>query len=247
MNEYIGLVEARLKQIGETQQVKIDEAGKCIAKAIRQDRLIYVFGSGGHTSLVVGEMFFRIGGLANIYPIVEYGLSALSRAKQFIALERAAGLGSALIEASGIGEGDVLLLFHTIGVNATCIDAATKARALGATVIGIASSHWQDETPADAIIRSAGKENLRDLVDIYIDDCNTVDDAELLLDGMEVKAGPLSGIGTFAISHMIELSAMRECLREGIVPPVWANANTPEGDARNTALMEKYEKRIPLL
>mgnify|MGYP003294074540 CR=1 FL=1 len=247
MNEYIGLVEARLKQIGETQQAKIDEAGKIMAEAIGQDRLIYVFGAGGHTSLVVGEMFFRIGGLANIYPIVEYGLSALSQARKFIALERAEGLGSALVEASGIGEGDVLLLFHTIGVNATCIDAAKKAKSLGARVIGVASSHWQDETPADAIIRAVGKENLRDIADIYIDDCNTVDDAEVVLAGMEVKAGPLSGIGTFAIAHLIELSAMQECLMSGLVPPVWANANTPEGEARNTALMEKYEKRIPML
>lgn len=184
MNNYIKLVEQRLCQINETQKDKIQAAGSEIARMIEGDRLIYVFGAGGHTSLVVGEMFFRIGGLANIYPIVEYGLSALSQAKKFIALERAEGLGGALVEDSGIGEGDLLLLFHTIGVNATCIDAAKKAKTLGAKVIGVASSHWQDETPADAEIRAVGKENLRDLVDIYIDDCNTVDDAEVRLDGM---------------------------------------------------------------
>lgn len=247
MDDYIMLIEQRLCQIEETQREQIQAAGRQLAKMIEQDRLIYVFGAGGHTSLVVGEMFFRIGGLANIYPIVEYGLSALSQARKFIALERAAGLGSALIEASGIGKDDVLLLFHTIGVNAACIDAAKKAKSLGAKVIGVASSHWQDETPVDAEIRAVGKENLRDIADIYIDDCNTVDDADLLLDGMDVKAGPLSGIGTFAIAHLIELAAMRVCLEKGIVPPVWANANTPEGAARNVALMKKYEKRIPML
>lgn len=181
---------------------------------IKQDRLIYVYGAGGHTSLVTGEMFFRIGGLANIYPITEFGLSALRQARKFIALERAEGLGSALITASGIG---------------------------------VASSHWQDETPADAPVRAAGRENLRDIVDIYIDDCNTVDDAAVVLAGMEVKAGALSGSGRFAIAHLIEIAAMEESLKNGIVPPVWANANTPEGAARNTALMEKYEKRIPML
>ena len=247
MSAYIRMVYDRLRQIDETQQGKIEEAGTCLAEAIGQDRLIYVFGAGGHTSLAVGEMFFRIGGLANIYPIVEYGLSALSQARKFIALERAEGLGSALIESSGICEGDVLLLFHTIGVNATCIEAAKKAKALGAIVIGVASSQWQDETPVDAVIRARGKENLRDLVDIYIDDCNTVDDAELLMEGMEIKIAPLSGIGTFAIAHMIEISAVQECLKRGIMPPVWANANTPEGEARNASLMEQYAKRIPML
>ena len=247
MNNYIKLASDRLAEIGLTQMKKIEEAGKLLAKMIKQDRLIYVYGAGGHTSLVTGEMFFRIGGLANIYPITEFGLSALSQARKFIALERAEGLGSALITASGIGEGDVLLLFHTIGVNPTCIDAAKKARSLGASVIGVASSRWQDETPVDAEIRAVGRENLRDIVDIYIDDCNTVDDAAVVLDGMEVKAGPLSGIGSFAIAHLVEIAAMEECLRNGIVPPVWANANTPEGSARNATLMEKYEKRIPSL
>ena len=192
-------------------------------------------------------MFFRIGGLANIYPIVEYGLTALSQARKFIQLERCLGLGSCLIAASGIGQGDVLLLFHTIGVNATCIQAAKEAKRLGALVIGIASGHWQNETPVDALIRSPGKENLRDLADIFIDDCNTVDDAAVKLEGLETKAGPLSGIGTFAIAHMLELEAMEECLKRGICPPVWENANTPEGETHNAALMNKYSKRIPML
>lgn len=247
MNDYIKYAQNRLEEIFSTQQEKFKEAGRLLAEMIEQDRLIYVFGAGGHTSLVTGEMFFRIGGLANIYPISEYGLTALSHARKFIALERCQGLGSALIDASGIGTGDVLILFHTIGVNATCIEAAKEAKKLGATVIGIASDHWQDETPLDAEIRSVGKENLRDIVDVYINDCNTVDDAVVKLKGMEIKAGPLSGIGSFSIAHLIEISAMEKCLKKGILPPVWANANTPEGAARNTALMEKYKKRIPML
>lgn len=247
MSTYIELAKKRLEEIEHTQKANIEKAGQLLASVIEQDRLIYVFGAGGHTSLVAGEMFFRIGGLANIYPIVEYGLTALSQARKFIQLERCLGLGSSLVAASGMGQGDVLILFHTIGVNATCIQAARQAKKLGAQVIGIASNHWQDETPADAGIRSPGKENLRDLADIYIDDCNTVDDAVVKLEGLEAKAGPLSGIGTFAIAHLLELAAMEECLKRGICPPVWENANTPEGEKRNAALMSKYSKRIPML
>lgn len=247
MSTYIELAKQRLDEIEYTQKANIEKAGQLMASAMKQDRLIYVFGAGGHTSLVAGEMFFRIGGLANIYPIVEYGLTALSQARKFIQLERCLGLGSSLVAASGIGQGDVLLLFHTIGVNATCIQAAQEAKRLGAFVIGIASAHWQDETPADAQIRSPGKENLRDLADIYIDDCNTVDDAVMELEGLEAKVGPLSGIGTFAIAHMLELAAMEECLNQGICPPVWENANTPEGEKRNATLMRKYSGRVPML
>lgn len=247
MDEYIKRIEERIETICCTQKNKISEAGRRLKKMIEEDRLIYVFGGGGHTSLVVGEMFFRIGGLANVYPICEYGLSALSQARKFIELERCSGLGGSLVGASGIGAGDTLLLFHTIGVNATCIDAAKEAKALGAAVVGIASSRWQEQTPADAVIRAAGKENLRDIVDIYIDDCNTVEDAAIKIEGMDMPVGPLSGIGSFAIAHMLELAAIRECLESKITPPVWDNANTPEGEARNAALMEQYKIRIPML
>lgn len=245
--QYLCAVQKRLDKLWGSQQEQIAEAGNLLAKSIKEDRLIYVYGAGGHTSLAVGELFFRIGGLANIYPIVEYGLSALSQARKFIALERAEGLGSALISASGLGEGDVLLLFHTIGVNPTCIDAAKKARSLGAQVIAVASSQWQDETPEDAEIRAKSRENVRDIADLFIDDCNPVEDAEILLDGIPAKVGALSGIGTFAAAHLIELAAMETCLKSGILPPVWANANTPEGAAANEKLMKKYEKRIPML
>lgn len=247
MIEYSRLAQHRIQQIAESQGENIHAAGMLLAEMIEEDRLIYVFGAGGHTSLVTGEMFFRIGGLANIYPVYEYGLTALSQARKFIALERCHGLGGSLIQASGIGVGDVLLLFHTIGVNATCIEAAKVAREMGAKVIGIASSKWQDETPADAEIRGAGSENLRDLVDIYIDDCNTVEDAAVSIEGIDIAVGPLSGIGTFAIAHMIEAVTVRECVKRGIAPPVWDNANTPVGAAKNRLLMEKYAARIPML
>lgn len=247
MKKYLELVCEHLEKIERTQHERIQKAGSLLAEMIAQDRLIYVFGAGGHTSLVTGEMFFRIGGFANIYPISELGLTALSPARKFITLERCQGLGCSLVSSSGIGTGDVLVLFHTIGVNATCIEAAKEAKKLGAKVIGIASDQWQDETPPDAEIRSAGRENLRDIVDIYINDCNTVDDAVVELEGMSVKAGPLSGIGTFAIAHMMEIAAMQECLKRGIVPPVWANANTPEGAEQNSYLMEKYSKVVPML
>lgn len=247
MKEYISLAAERLQEIERTQRGRIEEAGRLLASMIEEDRLIYVYGAGGHTSLVVGEMFFRVGGLANVYPISEYGLSALSRASKFIELERCQGLGSALIRTSGIKQGDALLVFHTIGVNASCIEAAREGKRLGASVVGIASTKWQESTPPDAEIRAAGKENLMDIVDTYINDCNTVEDAAVRIPGMEVPAGPLSGIGTFAIAHMIELSAIEECLRRGIVPPVWDNANTPQGAARNAALMIRYMTRIPML
>ena len=64
---------------------------------------------------------------------------------------------------------------------------------------------------------------------------------------MKIKVGPLSNIITFSIAHMIEIEAMKECLKRGITPPVWANENTPEGAIQNKKLIEKFSKKIPML
>ncbi len=60
----------------------------------------------------------------------------------------------------------------------------------------------------------------------------------------DVKAGPLSGIGSFAIAHLLEIAAMKACLKKGILLPVWANANTPEGAARKLQADDLLEASI---
>ena len=52
MNGYIERAKQRLDEIEHTQRANIEKAGRLLASAIEQDRLIYVFGAGGHTSLV---------------------------------------------------------------------------------------------------------------------------------------------------------------------------------------------------
>lgn len=245
--EYVRRACERMEWIAREQELPIRRAAQLLADAVCRDRLIYVFGAGGHTSLAVGEMFFRVGGLANVYPICAHELSALSRARGFLALERCRGLGGGLVEASGLGSGDVLLVIHTIGVNASCIDAALRAKELGAKVIGIASAHWQDETPPGAAIRHESGKNLRDVADVAIDDGNTVEDAAIRKPGLTAPAGPVSGIGTTALCRMLELEAIDLCLARGVTPPVWHNANTPEGERENRRLLERFSPRIPAL
>ena len=60
---YFEAVLKNLRQIDETQQTNIEAAAELMAEAIGQDRLISVYGGGGHTTLPVGEMFFRANGL----------------------------------------------------------------------------------------------------------------------------------------------------------------------------------------
>ena len=62
---YLPKVMELLNKIETEQYDNIRAAAKLMADAIENDRLINVYGGGGHTTLPVGEMFFRAGGLCN--------------------------------------------------------------------------------------------------------------------------------------------------------------------------------------
>ena len=81
---YLEQIEANLRRVKEEQAANIQAAGKLMADAVEQDRLISVYGGGGHTTLVMGEMFFRAGGLANINPVMETGLSVFNQALKYL-------------------------------------------------------------------------------------------------------------------------------------------------------------------
>ena len=64
--DYLKNVESKLEAIEASQASAIQRAGAMIADAYQQDRLIYVYGGGGDTVMMVCEMFLRSGGMANV-------------------------------------------------------------------------------------------------------------------------------------------------------------------------------------
>lgn len=47
-----------LEKVRKEQVTNICKATDLMLKAIKKDELIHVYGGGGHTTLVMGEMFF---------------------------------------------------------------------------------------------------------------------------------------------------------------------------------------------
>ena len=82
---YQAIIE-NLEKVNKTQGESITAAASLMADAIAEDRLIHVYGGGGHTTLPVGEMFFRAGGLACINPMMETGLSVFNQAESILPL-----------------------------------------------------------------------------------------------------------------------------------------------------------------
>jgi len=243
---YLESVISLLQKI-ETEQIdNLKRAGSLMADAIEKDRLISVYGGGGHTTLVMGEMFFRAGGLANINPIMETGLSVFNQAIKYLHLERCVNYGRSIMKYYSLQKGDLLIAFHNIGINAATIDAVMEAKDQGAVIIAVSSSFWQ-AVPDDHPIRHPSKKNLFDFADVCLDDYNPVGDAVVNVPGFASPIAPVSNLADFYIAHRLEIECVKACVARGIEAPIWRSANTPEGDAFNAQYLEKYNPRIKSL
>lgn len=244
---YLSQVIDLLKKVEKEQSGNINKAAELMAGAIEKDQLIHVYGGGGHTTLVMGEMFFRAGGLANINPIMETGLSVFNQALKYLELERTVNYGRSIVKYYRIQKDEVFIIFHNIGINAATIDAAMEAKERGAKIIAISSSFWQNEMPEDHFIRHPNKMNLFDLADVCIDDYNPVGDAVVKVAGLDTAIAPISNIIDFYIAHRLEIATVKICIERGIKPPIWSSANAPGGDAINAKYVEKYMPRVKSL
>lgn len=244
---YIDKAVANIREVADCQGDNIRKAAMLMADAIEADKLINVYAGGGHTTLAMGEMFFRAGGLANINPMMETALSVFNQALKYLELERTVNFGASIVKYYDIKEDDVVIFFHNIGINPATIDAALEVKKRGAKLIAVASSYWQNEMPADHFIRHPSGKNLFDLADVCIDDYNPVGDAVVEVPGLATPIAPVSNVVDFTIAHLLEIETVNECVRRGIKAPVWSSANEPGGDERNAALLEKYRPRIKML
>ena len=244
---YLDATIALLRKIEAEQQENIGKAAELMVRAIQQDRLIHVYGGGGHTTLVMGEMFFRAGGLANINPIMETGLSVFNQALKYLELERCVNYGRSIVKYYRLQADDVLIIFHNIGINPATIDAALEAKEQKVKIIAVSSSKWQTQMPPDHFIRHPSKLNLFDLADVCIDDYNEVGDCAVRVPGFATPIAPNSNVIDFYIAHRLEIETVRRCVERGIEPPVWRSANAPGGDEFNAKYVAKYSPRVKAL
>ena len=244
---YIDNAFANIQKVADEQAENIHKAAELMADAIAADKLINVYAGGGHTTLAMGEMFFRAGGLANINPLMETALSVFNQSLKYLELERTVNFGASIIRYYGIEKDDVVIIFHNIGINPATIDAAMEIKKHGGKIIAVASSYWQNEMPKDHFIRHPSGKNLFDFADVCIDDYNPVGDAIVNLPGLATPIAPVSNVVDFTIAHLLEIETVRISLERGITPPVWSSANEPGGDAKNAALLAKYKPRIKML
>lgn len=247
VRDYLGVVHDHLQRIVVDQSVNLGRAATLMADQVENDRLVHVFGPGGHSNLAAQEVFFRAGGLMHISAILDEGTLLSNGALRSMALERTPGYGRVVIEDRGLGGDDLLILVNAYGINAALIDAALTARERGVTLIGISSRVHAEQTSPDHPARHPSKANLHDLVDVAVDSNVPVGDAVMDVTG---STEPVAAISTFAnafILNALTIRTVAELASRGVEPPVWRSGNAPGGDEANARFLHRFRSRVRAL
>lgn len=241
--EVIGIID----EIRATEKPAILKAARMIADHVSKDKIVYVFGPGGHSNLAAMEVFFRAGGLMHISAILNQETMLSNGALKSMQTERLPGYGKIVIEDYGIGEGDLLWVVNAYGINSATIDAALTAKARGAKVIGVSSRNHAETCPPDHPARHPSKKNLHDIVDCAIDCKVKLGDATIKLEGLEQKIGALSTYANAYVMNSVVVEAINMLVNEGIEPPIFRSGNCPGGDEWNNRFLEKFRPLVRCL
>lgn len=244
MRRYLGEIEAHLRAVAETEAGNLERAAKMLAGHIEKDKLLYVYGPGGHSNLGTQEIFFRAGGLMHINPILDEGTLLSSGAMRSMAMERLSGYGRVVMEDRGIGKGDMLLIVNAYGINAATIDAALYAKEVGATVLAVTSVLHASSTAPDHPARHPTKRNLHDIADVVLDCKVRVGDAVLEMEGVPQKVGAMSTFANAYLLNCLIAETVRLLAERGVVPPIWRSGNAPGGDEWNRQFLGRFKDRI---
>lgn len=178
-----------IETVYEREQANLNAAARVMAGRLKEDGLIYVYGSGGHSALGAQEFFYRAGGLVPIYPMFDVNISVLAGAVRSTLIERTPGYARATLEYYGLGPGDVLIITSAYGVNAASVDAAIDGKKMGATVIAITSGDFAGDVALQQAARHPSGQHLADVADLMVDTHVPVGDAVAEVAGLETKWG----------------------------------------------------------
>ena len=237
---YLEHIQSLIGELIDKQTPAIERAAETIAGAIADGHSLFGFGCN-HSLLPVLDVYYRAGGLMLVNPIIAPGLLLeLHPPTLTSTMEQLENYADIAIAGAPIKAGDVLIIVSVSGRNAVPVQAAVKAKALGATVIGVTSRAFSDSvTPRNKL----GKK-LVDVVDMVIDNLVPPGDASLSLQGLPQKFTPVSGVTSIAVMHALIAETIERLVARGITPPVYLSGNIEGGAEYNDRMLAENANRI---
>ena len=238
---YLLSAQELMGRVAITQQESVAACVDLFAEALASGKMIHTFGTG-HSHLLAEEIFYRAGGLAAIYPILDERLMLHKEVVKGSQNERLPGLAQELVNQHPIASGDVVIVISNSGGNQVTIDLVKLAQGLGAKVIAVTSVNHATSKSA----RSNAAEKIHHLADVVLDNSGVVGDALVRVAGSPMSAGPTSTVIGGALLQSVVVGTVAECLKRGIQPEIFLSSNLAGGDENNAAIFDKYRLLIDL-
>ncbi len=238
---YLDQIQGKLTELKNSIQ-SLQPAVNALTETISQGGLIYVFGTG-HAHMMAEEMFYRAGGLANVYPILIPELMLHQNASMSTKLERDPNQIGNILKNYELNEKDILILVSNSGGNPLITTLSKKVQERGLKVIAITSlKHSRSATS-----KTANNEKLADIADYVIDNQGEVGDALISFTELESNAGPTSTVLGATIINLLSIMVIQNLLNQGLSPQVFKSSNTVGGDEWNEEILNNFRKRIKIL
>ncbi len=237
--DYMNKIRDILDDVENTQSENIEKAAKMLAKAIKNDGVLHVFGCG-HSQMFAMEVFYRAGGLVPVNAILTPALSLAPKAPLSTVGERQENLAKAILDNETITENDIMLVASTSARNPVPVEMAMEAKKRGLKVITLLS---EDFARSVSSRHPSGKKTY-DFADVIFDNRGVSGDAAMEIEGLETKFGPTSSIIGFTMIQAMVVEAVDQLVKDGITPPIWVSSNLDKGDAINKKHIKKYRSRI---
>ena len=238
---YLHNVQDLLKRVSRTQEDSIAQAVALFAEALANGKMIHTFGTG-HSHLLAEEIFYRAGGLAAIYPILDERLMLHKDVVKGSQSERLPGLAHELLTRHPITRGDVVVVISNSGGNQVTIDLVSLAQEAGAKVIAVTSINHATSKSA----RSNNTQKIHQISDVVLDNSGIVGDASIRIAGNKMSVAPTSTIIGGAMLQAVVVGTVAELIKRGIKPEIFLSSNMAGGDENNAAIFDKYRPLIHL-
>lgn len=228
------------KQILTCEQDTITQVSMEMAKTLKDNKSIFLFGCG-HSHLIVEEAFYRAGGLVRINPVFDTAIMLHEGASKSSKLEKLESYGAMVFDRLNVEAGDLFFVFSTSGRNGCPIEMAVRAKQAGAKVVTISSLVYKG---LEASRHSSGK-YLADVADYVID--NHVPYGDGVIPYGSQYVAPTSTVVTAMIWNMLIAQLAEDGPSIGYQPEYFVSGNISGGMEKNERYLEKYRKQNPYL
>lgn len=239
IDSYHQVVEASLTKL-KTQREALETAANWLSESLQQDGLLYVTGTG-HSHMLAEEVFYRAGGIAAVYPLLDSALMLHEGASKSSLVERLEGFAKILLDATALSEKDLLVVASNSGRNAFPVEVVLEAKKRGCKTVAITSLEHSRKVSSR---HSSGK-RLFELADLVIDNAVPYGDASVELKGLAVKVGAVSSITGVYIMNAMVVRAVELTIQAGSVPEIFVSANVQ--DVEQKLDLRRWQSRIKSL